>query len=70
LYFVDYQQWFEVRRTGFPVLPKESGMLNNRVLPVRFKYPIVVRSNNPDNYNKAVQSIGGDDFNTKLWWEK
>jgi hypothetical protein len=52
------------------VLPKESGMLNNRLLPVRFKYPIVVRSNNPDNYNKAVQSIGGDDFNTKLWWEK
>lgn len=70
LYFVDYQQWFEYRRTGFPKLPTEAGMLNNKVMPVRFKYPIVVRSNNPDNYNKAVQSIGGDDINTKLWWEK
>jgi hypothetical protein len=70
LYFVDYQQWFEYRRTGFPVLPTEAGMLNNKIMPVRFKYPIVVRSNNPNNYNKAVLSIGVDDFNTKLWWEK
>jgi hypothetical protein len=70
LYFVDYQQWFEYRRTGFPVMPTETGMLNNKVMPVRFKYPIVVRSNNPNNYNKAVLSIGVDDINTKLWWEK
>lgn len=30
LYFNDYQQWFEYRRTGFPVLPKQDGMLNDQ----------------------------------------
>lgn len=70
LYFVDYQQWLEYRRTGFPELPKAAGMVNNKQMPVRFKYPIAVRTNNPENYQKAVTSIGGDDSNTKVWWEK
>ena len=33
LYFVDYQQWFEYRRTGFPVLPVEAGMINSQKMP-------------------------------------
>ena len=70
LYFVDYQQWFEHRRTGFPVLPKEPAMENNQQLPVRFYYPIEVRTNNPANYQEAVGWLGGDDINTKVWWEK
>jgi hypothetical protein len=70
LYFTDYQQWFEYRRTGLPVLPKGNAMLNNKVVPVRFRYPVVVQTNNSANYLKAVESIGGDDINTKVWWEK
>lgn len=70
LFFNDYQQWFEYRRTGFPVLPKGAGMLNNQIVPVRFKYPTTVVSNNNENYKKAVASMGGDDINTKVWWEK
>src|SRR5690606_12137763 len=70
LYFVDYQQWFEHRRTSFPVLPKEPAMENNQQLPVRFYYPIEVRTNNPANYQEAVGWLGGDDINTKVWWEK
>ncbi len=70
LFFNDYQQWFEYRRTGFPVLPKNSGMQNNQVVPVRFRFPTTVSSNNRDNYLKAVTNMGGDDINTKLWWEK
>ncbi len=70
LYFVDYQQWFECRRTGYPVLPKNAGMLNNQQLPVRYYYPILVRSTNADNYRAAVQSMGADNINTKVWWEK
>ncbi len=70
LFFNDYQQWFEYRRTGLPVLPKNSGMLNNQVVPVRFRYPTTVASNNRENYLKAVSNMGGDDINTKLWWEK
>ena len=70
LYFTDYQQWFEYRRTGFPQLPVGSGMLNGGKMPVRFKYPTTVQSNNTANYNKAKASMGGDDINTKVWWEK
>ncbi|MCW3466732.1 SusD/RagB family nutrient-binding outer membrane lipoprotein [Chitinophaga nivalis] len=70
LFFTDYQQWFEYRRTGLPVLPKGDGMLNGKVMPVRFKYPATVQITNPDNYKSAVAAMGGDDINTKVWWEK
>ncbi|SEF99622.1 SusD/RagB family nutrient-binding outer membrane lipoprotein [Algoriphagus boritolerans] len=70
LYFNDYQQWFEYRRTGFPVLPKQDGMLNDQRVPVRFRYPVNSQLNNPVNYQEAVARMGGDDINTKVWWEK
>jgi hypothetical protein len=70
LYFNDTQQWFEYRRTGLPVLPKNAGMLNNQVMPVRYQYPVSVQINNPENYSAAVARMGGDDINTKVWWEK
>lgn len=70
LYFCDYQQWFEYRRTGFPVLPTADGMMNNKVMPVRFRYPVTIQIQNKANYDKAVQAMGGDNINTKVWWEK
>lgn len=70
LFFVDYQQWFEYRRTGLPLLPKGSGLMNNGVMPVRFRYPVSIATSNAANYEKAVQAMGGDDINTKVWWEK
>ncbi len=69
-YFTDMQQWFDYRRTGLPVLPVAAGMGNNKTMPVRFRYPIPVRTNNSENYQKAVEAQGPDDINTKLWWEK
>jgi hypothetical protein len=39
-------------------------------MPVRFKYPLVVQTNNGPNYRAAVEAMGGDDVNTKVWWEK
>ena len=70
LYFNDAQQWFEYRRTGLPVLPKNAGMANNQTMPVRYQYPVAVQIHNPENYNAAVARMGGDDINTKVWWEK
>lgn len=70
LYFTDFQQWFEYRRTGFPVMPVADGMLNNKVMPVRYRYPPAVQSTNTENYNQAVQAMGGDNINIKVWWEK
>ncbi len=68
LFFTDYQQWFEYRRTGLPVMPVAAGMLNNQKIPVRFKYPLAVRNLNPDNYQQASAACGNDDINFKSWW--
>lgn len=70
LFFTDYQQWFEYRRTGLPVLPVQDGMLNDKKVPVRFRYPAIVQTTNPENYQRAVQAIGGDNINSKGWWEQ
>ncbi|TPE41053.1 SusD/RagB family nutrient-binding outer membrane lipoprotein [Pontibacter mangrovi] len=70
LVFNDYQQWYEYRRTGLPVLPKTTAMENDQQVPVRFLYPEEVKIYNRDNYEAAVNRMGGDDINTKGWWEK
>jgi hypothetical protein len=70
LFFVDFQQWFEYRRTQLPVLPVADGMGNNKTLPSRFEYPLPVRTNNPENYRQASDWMGGDNINSKVWWEK
>jgi len=70
LFFVDQQQWFEKRRTGFPVLPNNGGLLNNGILPSRLMYPPNPKVLNTANYQTAVQQMGGDDINVKVWWNK
>lgn len=70
LFFVDQQQWFEKRRTGFPVLPNNGGLLNNGNLPQRLMYPPNPKILNTSNYQAAVQQMGGDDINIKTWWNK
>ncbi|MFT3843615.1 MAG: SusD/RagB family nutrient-binding outer membrane lipoprotein [Lacibacter sp.] len=69
LFFVDFQAWFEYRRTGYPVLPVNDGIVGKQ-MPTRFQYPIAVRSTNTENYNKAKEAMGGDVNTTKVWWEK
>lgn len=69
LYFTDYQQWFEYRRTGFPVLPTTEVMFNNGIMPSRFYYPQDIQTNNPKNYQQAVEILGSDDINSKVWWD-
>lgn len=70
LYFVDYQQWYEYRRTGYPVLPKITAGRNNNVMPSRLLYPTSVQTHNYNNYIKALETMGPDEMNTKVWWEK
>ncbi len=70
LFFVDQQQWFEKRRTGFPVLPNNGGLLNNGIMPSRLMYPPNPRVLNTSNYQSAVQQMGGDNINVKVWWNK
>lgn len=69
LYFTDIQQWVEKRRTGYPTLPTTNAMLNSGKLPSRLYYPLSAIQYNQNNYNAAVQQMGGDDINIKSWWE-
>lgn len=70
LFFTDFQSWIEHRRTGFPTLPKGQGLHNDGVMPTRLKYPVNVQTLNRENYQKAVEQMGGDDMKTKVWWNK
>ncbi|MNR21002.1 Starch-binding associating with outer membrane [compost metagenome] len=70
LFMVDMQQWFEHRRTGYPVLPKGPGLKNNGEMPSRMVYPVIVQSSNPTSYKEAIANQGADLINTKVWWQK
>lgn len=70
LFFVDQQQWFEHRRTGFPKLPDNGGLLNGGKMPQRLMYPTNPKIMNPKGYQAAVTQMGGDDINTLMWWNK
>jgi hypothetical protein len=69
-FFVDYQSWFEKRRTGYPVLPRGTGIPAENLFPSRVPYPTYLQSLNASNLQAAIASIGGDNSNVKLWWEK
>lgn len=70
LFFTDFQSWIEHRRTGFPVLPRGTGLQNDGIMPTRLKYPVNVQRVNRENYAIAVANMGGDDMKTKVWWNK
>lgn len=70
LFLTDFQQWFEYRRTGHPILPQGTGLRNGGKMPARLNYPVYVQSANPTNYSKAVINMGGDNINTLVWWQK
>ncbi|MDN3694477.1 SusD/RagB family nutrient-binding outer membrane lipoprotein [Chryseobacterium tructae] len=53
-----------------PVLPNNGGLLNGGNLPQRLMYPPNTRVLNKENYQAAVQQMGGDDINVKVWWSK
>lgn len=70
LYFVDYQQWFEYRRTGLPELPTTTAMFNDAVMPSRLYYPSDLAIGNATGYKQGVDMLGGkDDINAKVWWD-
>jgi len=69
LFFNDMQQWAEIRRTGFPVLPRGDATVG-KTYPTRLQYPLLLQTANAANYKQAVINMGGDSTTTKLWWEQ
>ena len=72
LYLQGYEAWSEWRRTGYPDLQPPPDPLNQSgEIPRRQGYPTSERDLNSENYDKAVQMLGGpDDLDTRLWWDK
>ena len=65
-----YQSWFEKRRTGYPVLPRGTGIPSANQFPTRSPYPTYLQSLNKSALDAAITSMGGDNSTTKVWWEK
>ncbi|MBX0290806.1 SusD/RagB family nutrient-binding outer membrane lipoprotein [Hymenobacter sp. HSC-4F20] len=68
LYNQPVDSWREWRRYDYPQLAKPAGALTN--IPKRFFYPIVEQNLNTTNYNAAASAIGGDNVDTKIFWDK
>jgi hypothetical protein len=65
-----HEAWFNVRRTGFPSLQPGPDNLNDGKYPVRYLYPESEQATNSINYQEASQRMGGDNINSKNWWEE
>lgn len=63
-----FQQWHEIRRTGYPIMIVGPDMQNDGKPPKRLQYPSSVLLYNKANYDAVVSRIGGDNINIKMWW--
>ena len=59
--------WLEVRRLDYPVLAPPNNPDSG--YPNRFPYPANEQTLNPENYTAAAAAIGGDEVETKLFWD-
>jgi hypothetical protein len=70
LFYTGMENWFEWRRTGFPVLKAGPDNQNGGRIPVRYKYPLSEQSQNAGQLQQAVARQGADNINTAVWWDK
>jgi len=76
MFFTGLDNYFELRRwyiqengdwTQLPFVDAPCSNTNNDALPMRFLYPGNEASLNPDNYFNAIDIMGGNTQNTKMW---
>lgn len=74
------EAWANLRRSGYPVLEDRNKYErwtndftyddDNLTTPVRLKYPNLEAKYNKDNYEAAIQKLGGtDDWHKRMWWD-
>jgi hypothetical protein len=68
LYNDGHQGLLEWRRLDWPTLVPPEGMTQADI-PQRMLYPINEPSLNGSNYNAAASAIGGDTYQTKVFWD-
>jgi hypothetical protein len=66
------ESWANFRRSGFPALTPNTypGKQIKGSFVRRYTYPQTEASINADNYRAAVASIGADDLDTPVFWDK
>lgn len=79
-----HEAWAEYRRTGYPKSLVEPGQITATIdgtdyrftpsggeteICTRFTYASSEFTLNGKNVNSAIQRMGGDTYNTKLWWD-
>lgn len=72
LFLHGYEGWAEWRRTGYPTLVAAPGANGDRI-PRREGYPTQEAGINKANYDAAVVAMpygGGDNLNSRVWWDK
>jgi hypothetical protein len=63
-----WDAWISWRRLDYPQLLPAHDALSD--IPLRYPYPVNEQNVNTANYEAAAQAIGGDEVDTKLWWDK
>jgi hypothetical protein len=64
------QGWSEWRRTGIPALsPTVEAVNTSGQIPVRFPFPSVEYNYNRPAVDAAVDRMGSDNDQTKVWWD-
>ncbi len=71
LYHTGTEAWFDWKRTGHPdFIQAGPGTRNGGRVPVRLMYPALEQSINANNYEDATSNIGGDNINSRVWWDQ
>lgn len=70
LFWVGFEAYNEIRRTGYPVVRIGNGCsFNNYEFPQRMIYPVNTVGSNPVNVKAALDRMGGDNnMRTSVWW--
>lgn len=69
------EAWSEQRRTGYPKLFKvyennSNNTISTDIMIRRIPFPASLQGDNPDQYNKLLQLLGGANTGgTRLWWD-
>ncbi len=66
------EAWNNYRRSGYPVLIPVNypGNFSGGTIPRREVYPFDEASNNPANYAAGSSAMGGDNWTSRMWWDK
>ena len=68
LFAQGFEAWTEIRRKNSPeLMPAIEGAINE--IPSRYYYPTTETSLNNENYEAAVQLLGGDELTSSLIWQ-